>query len=701
MAIEVPKIDPTTKAILEPKTNAAISKKVADDITAGNTPVATALNAASVQAGITKGIVPPNLFNTASVTGVGFNAANILTNPLYRGFVLPVKPGEVYSFSRENTTNNRFRHAFTAAYPGSTTVPVVGYVSSDTATKVENVVVPAAVNYMVFYFSNQADPLPRIKIERGSTATQWVSSREDETVDPAAQWGGVLMQTYAQHDGRVNAHDRRFGAKGTKQSVINALDAAEAAGRGTVAYFPSGVYDLGTGLSMSGRTAQIQGAGVHQGSNGTDQFGGTTFYAPNQSGPVLDFKGWKSPYSFLGRAAVGGFHVRGSGAADPTKANTGIEFSALSSTTIHDISITGTGGPGFKGVQSTGNALYLCDVERVTVGTPIGAKLNDVPYIDLNEPNGTRFKGVGIRSLVASGDCGVSGAVVISSNETFSSGWSVWDSFWVEYLHIPTNGTIFSIEGNRHTVNDTILYDIVGEAGATNNSFFRIIKPVKGGADFGANAIRGFIPGKANNVATGVEVYQSGNTIEGVKGYNGANVTLASGVERTTVVLAGAESGATVPGVVDNSGKTSNTIIDNLSGIYKFGRAPATQPTLTIDGALLTRNTQTVTVESTTGPFSVNAASVKVATLFLRANATFDAVTGATNGAELVVKTRQAGNVVGSSWTMTWPANFRFAANTAPTLSTGVGDCDIFTFVYDSAFGVWQETARAQGVKIN
>ncbi|MBB5748526.1 hypothetical protein [Micrococcus sp. TA1] len=49
MAIEVPKIDPTTKAILEPKTNAAISKKVADDITAGNTPVATALNAASSQ----------------------------------------------------------------------------------------------------------------------------------------------------------------------------------------------------------------------------------------------------------------------------------------------------------------------------------------------------------------------------------------------------------------------------------------------------------------------------------------------------------------------------------------------------------------------------------------------------------------------------------------------------------------------------
>lgn len=50
MAIEVPKIDPTTKAILEPKTNAAISKKVADDITAGNTPVRSAVNTVSAEA---------------------------------------------------------------------------------------------------------------------------------------------------------------------------------------------------------------------------------------------------------------------------------------------------------------------------------------------------------------------------------------------------------------------------------------------------------------------------------------------------------------------------------------------------------------------------------------------------------------------------------------------------------------------------
>jgi hypothetical protein len=51
------------------------------------------------------------------------------------------------------------------------------------------------------------------------------------------------------------------------------------------------------------------------------------------------------------------------------------------------------------------------------------------------------------------------------------------------------------------------------------------------------------------------------------------------------------------------------------------------------------------------------------------------------------------------SFTVTWPTNVRWIANTAPTLTTTTGHLDCFTFIYNGTN--WQESAgRAMNVTL-
>ena len=354
----------------------------------------------------------------------------------------------------------------------------------------------------------------------------------------------------------------------TRADVIAALDAAEAKGRHTVVYFPAGVYDLGVGISLNGRSAQLRGAG---GGGTKTAPTGTVFYASTQAGPVIDFTGWVIPTDvFTARVQHGGFMVRGSGVADPTKNNAGLRLKVMSSATFADIAVRDTGGPAMEFVSNPGNAVYLCDFERIILNTPVGAYENDVPYFIADEPNGNRFRSFGFRSMKTTQDTGVSGAAIITSNAVYPAYSVRIDGWWFENLHVPTNGTLLSIQGHSMDINDVQWHDIKKEPGATGTSYLRVRKSLVN--DWGANIIRGQIPGtdaSGDIPDTGIDMQQSRNLVEGTKGWKGANVTIAVGVTNTHIDLAGARSSSTDPAVIDNSGNLTNTWIDRYMNVER------------------------------------------------------------------------------------------------------------------------------------
>ena len=363
----------------------------------------------------------------------------------------------------------------------------------------------------------------------------------------------------------------------TLAGVNATIDRAEARGAYTIAYFPGGApYELGNGLSMAFRTAQIQGAG--SGGYVSGQWTGTTFRAATQTGPVIDFTDYYIPADNLGhgftfRISHGNFAVVGSGVADPTKVKSGVRLKIMSSAYFHDITVRNTGGPGWEHVESPGNAVYLCDFERLTVHTPVGAQTNDVPYFYFNESNGCRFRALGMRSTTTTNDCGVSGAMVITSNSLYPGYDTLIDGCWFEFLHIPTNGCAISIRADKTHIRDFGWHDIEKLPGATGTAYFRLLPPTI--ADFGGNTISGYIPGNGGGPTEpdyGVDVQQSRNRIVGIKGYMGKNVRIAAGVGYTSVELSGAESSATGVAVENNSAEVTNVIRDNVIQQYHEAR---------------------------------------------------------------------------------------------------------------------------------
>jgi hypothetical protein len=296
--------------------------------------------------------------------------------------------------------------------------------------------------------------------------------------------------------------------------------------------------------------------------------------ATTQAGAVLDLTGWVPPDSFRGRVEVGNFSLQGSNVADSTKANIGLrragkfDNDAIGSTYFHDIVISQTGGPCVDIYEA-----YLCDFSQIIAVTPVGAKVNDVPYMIFRGCNGNRFLGLGFRSISASDDTGVSGALVVTDDGLYQSEENVWLAPWFDYLHIPTGGTLISNKANLQKWRDVYFVDCGKEVGATGTSYVRFAPSAL--TNYGGNIWDGTVPGRDSDAATspdvGIEVTQSNNFITGVKGFKGTNVSLASGVSNTTVILGGSWSGATNAAVVNNSGNTTNVFHDHRNRSHTWG----------------------------------------------------------------------------------------------------------------------------------
>jgi hypothetical protein len=525
------------------------------------------------------------------------------------------------------------------------------------------------------------------KLPSPAVQAAWV----DEFIEPAAEASSVAaaaskLDITALPPG-INNHFGwaiHTGAR-TKAGVIATLDAAEAMGKGTIAYFPAGAnYDVETGLSLSGYSCQIRGAGAAMLNSTTPA--GTVFHATSQSGPVLDFKGWLSPTDFSGKVRHGDFFVRGSGTADATKANVGLRVDSCQSTTFSDIAIMDTGGAGLRITADVpGYACYLCDFERFTIRTPVGAVANDVPYMHSIEANGNRFRGFGFISRTAGADAGVSGAIVLEGSASYPSHDNKLDAFWFEFLHLSTNGCLVSVSGNGNIISDTQFFDSGRVSGATGTAYYRMLPSTV--TDFGGNEIRGVIPGDNNGAATsigvGVDVQQSGNAVVGTKGYRGNNVLIASGVNRTHVHLRGAYSNSNTLGWTNSSGTTTNHLIDAVSQIEIRPSVwaiagPATYFVLGSRG--------------TDFSFDALSGARSAMQVTLTANISLTAISNPVAGATYTFVIQQ--DATGSR-TLGWPANIRWAGNSAPTLSTTAHRKDVFVFFYDSFNSTFREVSRS------
>lgn len=312
------------------------------------------------------------------------------------------------------------------------------------------------------------------------------------------------------------------------------------------AYFPEGVY-IGS-IALNGLKCQIRGDG-----------GGTIFKAPPGSiKPTIDMTGYIGAFQGYSNRVFADFAVEHDGTAGASKK--GILAPNLSTLIFRNISIKNTGGAALD-ISGT----QLSTFENVTLATPVNAKANDTPYLmAVGATNGNRFIGLGLRSVLASGDVGRSGAVVFTNDATQCPNFNAFYATWVEYLHPPTNGTIFAFKSSTTIIADTQWFDCSKEVGATGTSHFRFENATAPGAG-GGNEVRGYIPGYElePDMDCGVDMRQSGNRVTGVKGYKGTNVTLAPGVQHTYVELGGSDSSSTNAAVVDNSGNATNVIIDN------------------------------------------------------------------------------------------------------------------------------------------
>lgn len=373
-----------------------------------------------------------------------------------------------------------------------------------------------------------------------------------------------------------DVHDYGAVGDGTTDDSVAILAACTAAGTGTVLLGPH-TYNVDTGLSLSGMSCSIVGH---------DE--ATVFYAENQSGPVLDLTGYSYPASVQYIRTFEGFTVKGNGAADATKANTGITADDLGGMRLSRIAIIDTGGPCLDLTT-----VQLCQFDHVVCNRPVGADTNDVPYMQLTEAtNGNLFSNLGFRSI-STDDDGMA-VVLITSGVTYGCVQNNFVDTWFEFQHVPDGGALFEVAGSDNEFTGTIFFDVnaknagTGGGGSSGETCaYRFTDSAQ--ENFGGNMIIGRIPGRpqtGGGFDYGVICTQKNNAVTGVAGYYDRNVLIESGATNTAVVFTGRESGGGTTRVVDETDGTTTAILDLTQPSIKAGRNNLAATLSTIDSTL-------------------------------------------------------------------------------------------------------------------
>lgn len=488
------------------------------------------------------------------------------------------------------------------------------------------------------------------------------------------------------------------GGTGADQSeqLHAAFQYAEDQGGGKTIQLPGSSINVGPTFSLSGYSSCLRGASTSTvPGTGPIVQTGTVLYATGQTGPVLDFTGFKYPRGMRGRLAFSDFAISGDGTTGANKKgilmDTGVGGS--SSIDFRGITIYNTGGVGLHVKDH-----YLSEFYGVTVFNPVDCVTTNTPYVLLEGANGNRYFGLGFRSLEfnpAVPDTPAAGALRLIPGTSFQHHRSVFYGTWFENNHLPTDGALVVTQSNAVTFDSTQFFDCFKVSGTTGTAHFRLETPAS--QNYGGNIIRGDIPGKGSTsteIDCGVDLRQSNNRIEGTKGAGGTNVIIASGVSYTWAELGGAVLAGNNIAFTDNSGNNTNTLIDSPQGTWQLGERSG-GGWMKVAGAF--QGDKLNSLGTLTANWAANIGfGHNIFRVTLGANIAMTAVSGVTSsqvGRRLVIMLVQ--DATGSR-TMTWPSNVKFAGATTPTLSTTAGRTDTFTFVYDGTN--WIETARSIGV---
>lgn len=119
-----------------------------------------------------------NLFDPNKIVPLALGSNMIVEHSSYKGYYIPCNEGDVFSLSRNNTTNNRFRVVFTAEEPADG-VAIFGGTENkttyDTSLKIENIVAPENAKYIFVYLTNNSGELPsEIQLEKSSIAHSYI-----------------------------------------------------------------------------------------------------------------------------------------------------------------------------------------------------------------------------------------------------------------------------------------------------------------------------------------------------------------------------------------------------------------------------------------------------------------------------------------------------------------------------------------------
>lgn len=369
-------------------------------------------------------------------------------------------------------------------------------------------------------------------------------------------------------------------------SLHAAFAHAESLGGGLTIMLPPGGCTITGGFKLAGYSSGLVGSGTSAeflgGSGPTAEWEaqGSVIRVVNQSGPALDFTGFRYPANQINKSRFENFTVKGDGVANP--ANKGIylfagpEATPLidgSSVIFNNVNVFNTGGPGLHVRR-----WYLSDFYGVTVCNPVGVVENNVPYVLLEEDNGNRYFGLGLRALIFGEAASVGAGGALVSRRTGLDGdhypyETVFYGLWLENLWASNGATLIHSETTSHIYSDTQFFDIYKTPGATGTSYFRF-NPDSKQPEAAGNIVRGVIPAgavAASALDIGIELNQSGNRIEGIKSQGGNHVRLSPGVNASYVHLGGAYVRSAAAAFQDNSGTSTNTLLDDVAGLRIYG----------------------------------------------------------------------------------------------------------------------------------
>ncbi len=160
-----------------------------------------------------------NLFRPSLVTNlIPASSGTTVAYSTGKSFHFKVKSGEIYSFSRNEVTNDRFRITFYEEEPARGT-PYVNVASHDTNLKLEGVKVPEGINYILLYIVYQEGEMPsKIKIEKGDKATDWSPAPEDNYLDNYLK----SSTTYAHAKLKIDDYwNRGISGQGIKIGIVD------------------------------------------------------------------------------------------------------------------------------------------------------------------------------------------------------------------------------------------------------------------------------------------------------------------------------------------------------------------------------------------------------------------------------------------------------------------------------------------------